>query len=106
MKFLAWLIGAPLAIVAVAFSIANRDLARLDLWPLPFSVDLPVYVTVLGSMVAGSLLGWVAAWLSSGRLRARLRERNARILELEREAMLAQSRTPVPPSEQLPSSSA
>ncbi|MBF0094188.1 MAG: LapA family protein [Alphaproteobacteria bacterium] len=92
MKILAWLTGAPLAIIAVAFSVANRDAVRLDLWPLPFSVDIPVYVTVLGSVAFGTVLGWMASWLPAARLRARLRARNARIEELERESGLAGGR--------------
>lgn len=96
MKVVTWIVGAPLAAVAVVFSVANRGVTRIDLWPLPFSVDAPVYLLVLGALVVGLLVGALMAWLSAGRLRARLRERNGRVAELEREAALMASRTTLP----------
>ena len=83
-KILGWLTGVPLAVIATAFSVANRDAVRLDLWPLPYSVDIPIYVTVMGSVVLGVLVGWAASLGASSRIRSRLRESNAKVQDLER----------------------
>lgn len=57
MRALGWIVGLPLAILAAVFAVANRDDVRLDLWPFPWSLDLPVYLAVLGPLVGGLLLG-------------------------------------------------
>ncbi|MEO5375161.1 MAG: lipopolysaccharide assembly protein LapA domain-containing protein [Alphaproteobacteria bacterium] len=99
MRFVTWIVGVPLAIVATIFAVANRGMVALDLWPLPFMVDVPVFLAVLAALLVGLLTGALMSWVSAGRLRARLRERNARIADLERDLTLATSRATLPTAE-------
>ena len=94
MRFLAWLIGLPLAVVATVFAVANRQAVSFDLWPLPFGVELPAYLAVLGTLGMGLGMGAALVWISgtSARLRARQDRRRAESLERQLEA----AKTPAP----------
>ncbi len=84
MRLLTWILGLPVAVVAIAFAVANRGDIDLDLWPLPYTVHLSLYLAVLGALVAGLLLGLLLGWASSGnRAAARAREAKARALDQE-----------------------
>ena len=69
-RLISWLIMLPLALVVVVFTIANRSVVSLDLWPMPVAVDIPVFALGLVGCVVGFLAGAVIAWFSGGRRRA------------------------------------
>ncbi len=85
MKLLFWVIAAPLVIIAASFAVSNRQTVAVEIWPLPFMWDAPVYVIVLGSLGVGIVVGGAVTGL--GAVGARLRARNAsrRIASLERD---------------------
>jgi len=70
-RFLAWIIGLPMAVLVTVFAVANRAEIRFDLWPLPFGIDLPAYLAVLMPLALGLAAGFLLGWASG--LRARLR---------------------------------
>ena len=82
MRLLTWILGLPVAVVAIAFAVANRGDVDLDLWPLPYTVHLSLYLAVLGALVAGLLLGLFLGWAGS-RNRSAARARKARALDQE-----------------------
>lgn len=90
-RILGWLLAFPLIVLAVVFAVANRHDLRLELWPLPWVLDLPVYLAVLGALVLGMIIGAVATWLSghSARANARLHRRRAESLERQLDAARA-----------------
>lgn len=111
MKLIYWFIAGPLIAVAVLFALSNRGFVELSIWPLPFSVDAPVYLVALGGLAVGFFAGGVVAWFGAGRTRARARaaERALRGREVEledlrrkvKEAEIAEARqkaVPSPPS--------
>ena len=69
-RLISWLIMLPLAIVVVVFTIANRGVVSLDLWPMPVAVDVPVFSLGLVGCFVGFLAGAVISWFSGGRRRA------------------------------------
>ena len=73
----------------VVFAVANRQEIHLDLWPLPFGIDIPAYLAVLGPLALGLVGGALPVWLSSAAVRLRA-NRLARQLNA--------SRTTPPPS--------
>ncbi len=85
MKRLSWILTLPLMVVAVVFAIANREAVMLDLWPLAMTIQAPLFILVLGSVVVGLLIGAVIAWFSAGATRRRAREARHHADELERE---------------------
>ena len=95
MKILFWILAIPVAIVVVAFAVANRQPLRFDLWPLPFDITVPTFLAVLGPLVIGLLLGALPGWLNSLRWRrqARRHDRRASAAEAAR-ARLEQAAAP------------
>lgn len=74
LRILSWIVGIPVAAAIVAFAVANRGSVKLSLLPLPFEIELPLYLVVLGALAGGLILGGLIAWISAGRLRHRARQ--------------------------------
>ncbi len=85
MKFISRVVAVPIAIIVVAFAIANRHLIEVSLDPLPFTVGLPLYLVVIGALALGFAAGAGAAWLSGYGARRQARGTRARIVALEAE---------------------
>jgi len=91
-KFISALILVPLAIVLVVFAVANRQAVLVSFDPFnpahpdpALSVTLPLFALILAMVIAGVIIGGIAAWLgqSKWRTRARALEREARALRRE-----------------------
>lgn len=98
MKHLSWIFTLPITVIVVLFAVTNRSPATLSFWPLPWAVDLPIYLIILGSLFIGFLLGAVAAWASGSRRRRyarqlaeQVRAQNQQILELQRRQQAAEA---------------
>ncbi|AIB10658.1 hypothetical protein ABAZ39_01215 [Azospirillum argentinense] len=92
MRFIALIIAVPIALAAVLFAISNRGLVTLSLWPLPFTLEVPVYLATLVALVIGFLAGGVVAWNAQRRHRRRARRSSDRVSYLERELKETQAR--------------
>ena len=91
MKLFYRLMFIPVAAVFVVFAVANRHALTLDLWPLPLEIDLPVYIAVLGALVAGMVVGGSAQWISDGKWRRRARAGTRKASALERKLTLVEA---------------
>jgi uncharacterized integral membrane protein len=80
-----------IAIFLILFAVSNRELVSVGLWPLPFLVDVPLYLLCFLILVIGALIGVAIAWMAGHRTRRELRARRRRIDALERELMATQS---------------
>jgi putative membrane protein len=78
-------------LLLIPFAVANRATVSLGLWPLPFLIDLPLYLLALLLLLVGFLVGAAAAWIGGRRVRRELRHRRRRIAALERELKTARS---------------
>ncbi|MCW2235802.1 LapA family protein [Azospirillum canadense] len=92
MRFIALIITVPIAIAAVLFAISNRGVVTLSLWPLPFTLDAPVYLATLVALAVGFLAGGIVAWNAQRRHRRRARRSTDRVFYLERELKETQAR--------------
>jgi len=93
-KIVRALVLIPLAIILIAFAVANRQTVTVSFDPFDtvepaFSLALPLYVLILALVIAGVILGGAAAWMRQGRWRgrARLAEGQARELHIENEQL-------------------
>lgn len=68
-----WLILFPLAIAFVVFSVSNRALVSVDLWPFPYQVTLPLYFVFLATLIVGFVVGGMVTTVAGARARARRR---------------------------------
>ena len=86
MRSLRNLILFLLAIVAVAFAVANRHLVPFVLDPVAgFSYEAPLYIYMLGALMTGFLVGALAAWFGQGRWRNAAKRRAHEVFELRKE---------------------
>jgi uncharacterized integral membrane protein len=91
MRSLKILLLALILVVLVVLAVANRGPVTLNLLPegmnrvMPLAVQLPLFVVILLSVVAGMVVGYLFEWLREHKHR-RQAVRNARQAErLERE---------------------
>jgi uncharacterized integral membrane protein len=73
-RLITWLVVVPVALATVLFTLSNQEAVTLALFPLPFTVDAPLYLVGFGGVLLGFLAGAVIAWLSGHRWRRRARE--------------------------------
>jgi len=93
-KIVAALVLVPLAIVLIAFAVANRQLVTVSLDP--FSADrpaaavtLPLFALIIVLLILGVIIGGVAAWLRQSHWR-----RQARRLDRELAIRRAEAGSP------------
>lgn len=68
-RFFYWIFIIPLGAGVVAFTVSNRGKVLIDFWPAPFSVETPIFATVLVATTIGFLLGGVVSFISASRRR-------------------------------------
>jgi lipopolysaccharide assembly protein A len=73
------------AILLMLFAVSNRETVSLALWPLPFLVDLPLYLLFFLSLLVGAVIGASAARIAGRGTRRELRRHRRRSEALERE---------------------
>jgi uncharacterized integral membrane protein len=86
-KIVTAIIVVPLAIVIVAFALANRQTVTVSFDPFSsaapaYAATLPLFAVILLVLIIGVLVGGCAAWLRQGKYR-----RNTRRLEGEMRAL-------------------
>ena len=102
-KIVKALILIPLALILISFAVANRQVVTVSFDPFDrtdpaFSLALPLYVLILALVIAGVIVGGIAAWMRQGkwRWRARRAESQARHLRAENDQL--KRRDPAVPS--------
>jgi uncharacterized integral membrane protein len=83
-KIVTALVLVVLALVLVAFAVANRQLVTVSLDPFdqadPAPVaTLPLYLVIFALLIGGVVLGGCAAWLRQSKWRARARHAEAQV---------------------------
>jgi uncharacterized integral membrane protein len=72
-KRLSFIITLPVTLVILVFALSNRGPIGLTFWPFDSTIDLPIYLVVLASLLLGFILGGLIAWLAGGRIRRQAR---------------------------------
>src|SRR5579864_407931 len=109
-KIVAALILVPLAIIIIAFAVANRQVATVSFDPFggsapAASLTLPLFALVIVLLIIGVVIGGTAAWLRQSRWRrtARRLEREVKDLHARLDALQgAAAESGIVPSEQPP----
>jgi uncharacterized integral membrane protein len=83
-KIVTALVLIVLALVLIAFAVANRQLVTVSLDPFDQAdpalvLTLPLYLVIFALLIAGVVLGGCAAWLRQSRWRARARRAEAQL---------------------------
>jgi uncharacterized integral membrane protein len=76
-----WLIVlVPLAVLLIAFAVANRHVVQLSFDPMnaanpAVAIDLPMFVYIFGAIAFGLVLGGAGTWFTQGKYRKLARDR-------------------------------
>jgi uncharacterized integral membrane protein len=86
-KIVAVLILVPLAVIIIAFAVANRQIVTVSLDPFSgaepaASVTLPMFALILVLLIIGVVIGGVASWLRQGKWRGAARRLERELREL------------------------
>ncbi len=99
LRFLKLLIYIPIAVLLVAFAVANHEFVTVSLDPFSnradaaLSFDAPMFVVIIVSVMIGVFAGGLAVWFGQGRHR-----RAARALRAETEKLRANRQAIEPPA--------
>jgi len=78
-RLIGWIVGLPLAVVVIAFAIANRGPVAVSLDPLPFVVEAPLFAVVFAGVVVGMAIGATLAWLGGFKRGRRGRDKGGNV---------------------------
>jgi uncharacterized integral membrane protein len=79
-RALQWLVLLPVAVVAIAFAVANRQYVAISFNPFESpqaqgaGIEAPLFVVIILAVAAGVLIGGTFTWFAQGRHRRALRE--------------------------------
>lgn len=93
MRYIRYAFLAALAVCLVTVALANRGTVTLNLLPegltgflgFSWSITLPMFVVIFGTIIAGVLIGFVWEWLREHKLRAEGSRAKRTAAKLERE---------------------
>ena len=104
-KIVTAVIVVPLAVIIVAFAVANRQTVTVSFDPLSstspaYAATLPLFVLIFALVILGVIIGGVAAWFRQGKWRrlARRLEGDVRDLHAEIEALRRHEHASAPAS--------
>ena len=107
MRFLRYLLLASLAVALLTVALANRDpvvvralpegIAAFAGWGL--QAQVPLFVVILGGIVAGLLIGFVWEWVREYKHRATASTRTREVARLERELAVMKDAASTPPKD-------
>jgi len=93
MRYVRYLCIAIFAVALIAVALANRAMVPLKILPAEVSgwfalnpqIELPLFVVILGSILAGLLIGFVWEWIREYGQRAEAAKQAREMRRLERE---------------------
>lgn len=91
LRFIKLLFLVVLMVVIVTLALANRQMVTLRLLPdglfglLPLSVEVPVFVVILASILAGLAIGYIFEWLREHKHRRVAAQKRREAAKLSRE---------------------
>ena len=85
MKILSRLLFLLFVLIGVLIAVSNAQRVDLTLWPLPYTVAMPLYLLVVALLLLGVLAGLGLGWWAARHHRRRARERASEADRLERE---------------------
>lgn len=85
MKALKAIIIAIVGITLIAFALSNRTQITLSLFPLPFEIDISVFLLIFLVLIIGVLMGGSVILSYAFSCRRKVREETMRAIALEQE---------------------
>ncbi len=88
-KIVTAIIVVPLAVVIIAFAVANRQSVTVSFDPFAstspaYAATLPLFVILFAVLILGVLVGGIAAWIRQGKWRRSARRLDGEVRALHR----------------------
>ncbi len=88
-KIVAAIVLVPLAVIIIAFAVANRQTVTVSFDPFSAhepaaSVTLPLFALIILLLIIGVLIGGLASWLQQGKWRGTARRFEREVRELRK----------------------
>lgn len=104
-RLLTLLIALPVAVILIVLSVANRGVVSITLDPFnpgnpALTYTAPLFLWVLGALLAGIIIGGLLIWFTQGRHRKLARKRKAEADALLTRAKQAEAKA-LPPASSL-----
>jgi uncharacterized integral membrane protein len=105
-RILRWVVGLPIAIIVVAFAVANRQWITVSLDPFskdaPFaSIDIPLWSLFFCGVFFGLIAGWIACWVAQGKWRKTARQTRRELAQTQAETSQLRREIVTPPDSML-----
>ena len=93
MRYIRYACIALFAVALVSVALANRNIVTLQVLPTEISgwfavnpsVELPLFIVILGGIIVGLLVGFVWEWMREHAVRAEASRKAREVRKLERE---------------------
>jgi hypothetical protein len=87
-----WAIGLPIAVVVVAFCVANRQWVEVSFDPFSresplATMFMPLWALFFIGIFFGMIAGWIACWLGQGKWRRAAKEARIDLRHAQDEAL-------------------
>jgi len=106
-KIVTGIIVVPLAIVIIAFAVANRQVVTVSFDPFSatapaYAASLPLFVLIFIVLILGVIVGGLAAWIGQAKWRRGARRLDDEVRQLRNEvdtieARMMMRQAPMPP---------
>lgn len=108
-RYLRLLLLALLGLVLLTVALANRTSVPVRLLPddmaaltgLTWAMELPLFLVIFASIIAGVLIGFVWEWFREHGHRATASQKSREVTRLERELAVLKDSTSVPPRDEV-----
>lgn len=108
-RYLRLLLLAVLGLVLLTVALANRAPVMVRLLPddmaaltgLTWAMELPLFLVILGGILAGVLIGFVWEWVREHGHRATASQKSREVTRLERELAVLKDSSSVPPKDEV-----
>ena len=106
-----WVIGLPIAAVAIGFAVANRQWVTVSFDPInrthPFAtITVPLWSLLFAGILIGIFAGWFVAWRGNAKYRRAAKDAKIELIRTqqahERERRDWQQNLPAPRQDQAP----
>ena len=96
-KIVTAIIVVPLAVVIIAFAVANRQTVTVSFDPFSttspaYAATLPLFAVLFAVLILGVLVGGIATWLGQGKWRRSARKLDADLRAVQQELDLRNAR--------------
>ncbi len=107
-KIATGIIVVPLAMIMIAFAVANRQMVTVSFDPFfstapAYAASLPLFLLIFVVLIFGVIIGGIAAWIGQAKWRRGARQLDAEVRQLRSEVdsiearMMITRQSPMPP---------